>query len=145
MKNRIANHYTYQLDAIAEHRYPLDGLPFTKFEAKDNAFRNDPYEHPVGPSLTVPNMTLSLDELLKRYVRGENVTVFEPQFTDDPDLDGYDRMNTMEKIEAADDIRRGISDFQQRRASEKSERKKADEIAIAATKAAEIKTDAKIE
>lgn len=140
MKSHVVNHYTYFLASIGvTYREEMLALAGDRYDPA-LARPNDPFEHPVGPSKTVPGMTLSIQELLKRYVRGENVTVFEPQFTDDPEFDGIENMSTMDRLEAADNIKRGIFDFQSRKAEEKAERKKADEVAAAAVKAAESKT-----
>lgn len=49
------------------------------------------------PSLTVPNMTLSLHDLLLRYVRGENVQTFQPSYVDDLDVPA-----TLERWDASD-------------------------------------------
>jgi len=69
-------------------------------------------------SMTVPGMTLSLKELLARYVRGEHVNVLQPQFSDDPDIpDGLERMSEMDRLDLARDLKDGISREQKKRAA----------------------------
>lgn len=55
------------------------------------------------PSKTVPGMTLSLQDLLTRYVRGENVATFTPIYAgDDPDFPIHlERMDEMERTDLA--------------------------------------------
>lgn len=65
------------------------------------------------PSLTVPGMTLGLKELLQRFVRGDNVTTFQPSYLgDDSDMPDVSRMNTMERIEMAAEIKQAIKRHQ---------------------------------
>lgn len=69
-----------------------------------------------SPSLTVPNMTLSLEDLIKRYVRGDDVTVFEGVFTGDDDLfDGVERMDSLDRLDLARHLDTTISDIRSRR------------------------------
>jgi len=51
------------------------------------------------PSKTVPDMALSLKDLLARYVRGEDVATFQPQYTNDPAIpDGIENLSSIEKL-----------------------------------------------
>lgn len=55
------------------------------------------------PSLTIPDQTLSLKDLLSRYVRGADVPVFEPVFIDDDSgvPINLEKMTKQEKIDLA--------------------------------------------
>lgn len=55
------------------------------------------------PSLTIPDQTLSLKELLSRYVRGADVPVFEPVFIDDESgvPINLEKMTKQEKMDLA--------------------------------------------
>lgn len=71
-------------------------------------------EHFKRPSLTVPGQTLSLKQLLDRYVKGQDVDVFTPQYSEDPDIpDNLEKMDTLEKLDLAQNIRRGIKSFRE--------------------------------
>lgn len=64
-------------------------------------------------SKTVPGMTLSLKDLLARYVRGEQVEVFSPVYSDDPDIpDNLELMSVQDRLDAAREIRGAIDVFQ---------------------------------
>jgi hypothetical protein len=79
-------------------------------------FGNHAGERNVLPSLTVPGMTLSLRELLDKYVRGENVSMFEPIYSDDGSIpDDLERLSPTERIDMAREIRAGIDEHQKRK------------------------------
>lgn len=64
------------------------------------------YGHRIGepngrPSKTVPGMTLSIKELVKRYIRGEAVEVFEAQYDGDSDLPDITRMTEQDRLDLA--------------------------------------------
>lgn len=44
------------------------------------------------PSLTVPDMAMSVEEIMQRFTRGQTVTEFEPMYYDEeiPDIDAMD-------------------------------------------------------
>ncbi|WNK13245.1 MAG: hypothetical protein [Microvirus sp.] len=51
------------------------------------------------PSKTVPDMALSLKDLLERYVRGEDVVTLQPVYTDDQGIpDGIENLSPIEKL-----------------------------------------------
>lgn len=79
-----------------------------------------------APSETIPGQTLGLEELLKRFVRGQDVKVFTPTFLgDDSDVpDDLERMNEMDKLDMARELRQGIRDKQDRMAAAKKEKEK---------------------
>lgn len=52
----------------------------------------------VKPSLTVPGQVLSLQQLLDRLVRGENVTQFNATYSDDPDLPDVTALDEQERL-----------------------------------------------
>ena len=74
-------------------------------------------EENTAPSKTVPGMTLSLQELLKKYVRGENVTTFEPVFDSDSDLPDVSKLDALERLDMARNLREFVSDEQAKRSS----------------------------
>jgi len=57
------------------------------------------------PSQTVPGMTMSLEELLRRYVRGENVQTFQPVYAGDADIPDFDNMTEMDRLDMARELR----------------------------------------
>lgn len=71
------------------------------------------YETSKLPSKTVPNMTLSIKELVERYIRGENVTVFEAQYTGEDELIDTTGMSEMDMLDASRQIGEYIKDTQQ--------------------------------
>ena len=85
-----------------------------------NAFDYDHTQvvHEVNnaPSETVPEMTLSLKELLKRYTRGGEVATLNPvyqenseEFDENPDLM---KLDGLEKLELASEIKHAIKERQ---------------------------------
>lgn len=66
------------------------------------------------PSLTIPDQSLSLRDLLERYVMGQNVEKFATVYNGDEDLVplGIDRMDKMEKTDLARNIRKQIKQIQ---------------------------------
>jgi len=64
------------------------------------------------PSKTVPNMTLSLKELLERYVRGQDVSVFDGSYDADDDMPDISRLDQMERLDLARNIRAEIDHYQ---------------------------------
>ena len=52
------------------------------------------------PSVTVPDQTLSLKELVSRYTRGQSVEQFSAVYTDDPDLTGLVGLDAVERVAA---------------------------------------------
>jgi len=60
------------------------------------------------PSLTIPGQTLSLKELLEKYVRGQDVTVFEGVYNDDDIPDNLELMTEIERIDAARNLKDAI-------------------------------------
>lgn len=77
---------------------------------------NVPAETIVGPSLTVPGQTLSLQQLLDRYVRGENVKVFTPVYLgEDSDIPSdLERLDPFERMDMAREIRTAIDGHRRR-------------------------------
>lgn len=51
------------------------------------------------PSMTVPDQTISLSELLERFTKGETVPTFPGQYQDDDDENVYDDLNTLDLSE----------------------------------------------
>lgn len=70
-----------------------------------------------SPSLTQPEMTLSLKELISRYTRGGQVATFTPVYTGDGEFDEYpefEKMDAVEKMEYAARIKESIHQYQNR-------------------------------
>lgn len=53
------------------------------------------------PSKTIPGQTMSLQEILRRYVRGEQIKQFTPQYAGDDDIPNVERMNEMDRLDMA--------------------------------------------
>jgi len=69
------------------------------------------------PSLTVPGQAMSMDELIRRYVRGETVTTFQGNYTLDDNIpDNLERMDEMEKLDLARQLKSGIQHAQEHNA-----------------------------
>lgn len=76
------------------------------------------YSRPQGQvftekSLTQPDQSLSLKQLISRYVRGQDVTTFSAQYTDDPVLAEIQRMDAVERTAMAKEVhsyvRKGVA------------------------------------
>jgi len=61
------------------------------------------------PSKTVPGQTLPLKVLVERYVRGQHVEVFHAEYVEDENLDGVERMDAVERLEFAHQLKQGIN------------------------------------
>lgn len=83
-----------------------DGI-VTQFNYRETS---NPRQEKVSPvSVTDPSQHVPLDELLRRYSRGQNVEVFEATYNDDfPFHADLQRMDKLDKLEMARDIRHGI-------------------------------------
>lgn len=66
------------------------------------------------PSKTVPGMAESLHSLLRRLVRGENVTVYEGVYTGEDEVvpDNLERMDFAQRLDLADELRGSIAAHQ---------------------------------
>jgi hypothetical protein len=65
----------------------------------------------MEPSQTVPDMTLSLKELVERYTRGQSVATFTPvYYGEDEEFADVSRMDPIERIEYARFIREKIAE-----------------------------------
>lgn len=62
------------------------------------------------PSLTVPDQVPSLSEMLRRYVRGDDVQQFQPVYNEGNDelIDKLEKMDRADRIQAARDIKASI-------------------------------------
>lgn len=104
MKTHIVHHANYRQEIFV-------GTPQTDF---DFVIAGNPRGETNGlPSQTIPGMTLSLHELLARYVKGDSVVQFNPVYTDDLDIpDGLEYMDEIERRELAGNIRESIENYQ---------------------------------
>lgn len=65
----------------------------------------------LEPSQTVPDMTLSLQELVSRYTRGQSVATFTPvYYGEEEEFADVSRMDPLERLEYARYIREKIAD-----------------------------------
>ena len=79
-------------------------------------FRNSICEPPnLEPSQTVPDMSLSMRELIERYVRGESITVLKGDYNSDSDLPDISRLNQFEKLDMAKALGADIQKAQRRK------------------------------
>lgn len=65
------------------------------------------------PSKTVPGMTLSLRELLDRYIKGGSVEVFNGVY-DSTAPENIERLDPMERLDLARNLKGAIDDAQKR-------------------------------
>lgn len=74
------------------------------------------------PSQTIPGMTLSLQELLKRYVKGDPVVLFEPVYLGEDDTipDNLELMDEIQRLEMSRDIKEAIKTHQQKKPAQKA-------------------------
>jgi len=89
-----------------------------------------------GPKAVVPNMALSLEEIIKRFVRGEKVPVGmgEPMYDDGPeDLEKVRNMDLVDRQEYIDKLKATQARFEK---EERGRRKAAKEKAAAVAAAA---------
>lgn len=83
------------------------------------------FEHPIGDSMTVPDMTMSLQELVSRNVRGLPVPGFQPSYNDEfvPDMAHMDLAERDDYIESLKEANRGkVSSLQTKLDERKSKR-----------------------
>lgn len=59
------------------------------------------------PSLTIPDQTLSLKDLLARYVRGQDVPTFEPVYIDDETgvPVNFEKMTIQDRLDLAKEVK----------------------------------------
>lgn len=73
------------------------------------------YEHPKGVSMTIPDQTLSLRELVARHTRGQSVPQHIGVFDDDNDnlMPELDKMDTLQKVDYLQSLKQSIQQTQQ--------------------------------
>lgn len=87
------------------------------------------YEQPEGqiftdPSLTVPNQTMPLRELLERFTRGEAVALITPNYTGEEETLDLERLDEMDKLDLMREVTEGIKETQTRIDRRKKEKAK---------------------
>ncbi len=98
-------------------------LPFTQKESQKDGIKfrsaftyitkrtEQEIKSTLTPSQTVPDMTLSLQELVQRYTRGQSVATFTPvYYGEDEEFADVSRMDPLERLEYARYIREKISE-----------------------------------
>lgn len=62
-----------------------------------------------GVSLTVPDQTMTIPELLERYTRGQDIPILDGVYLSevelDPGYEDFDKMDFVDKLELAGEIR----------------------------------------
>ncbi len=100
-------------------------------------------EIPYGETLTVPDATLGLQEMLERHTRGQGITTFLPNYTTEEevalglDLHEIKKMDTFQKLEMSRDIRGKLEKIRDKVAADEKEQKakeRQEEIQAAANK-----------
>lgn len=67
------------------------------------------------PSMTVPDMTMSLSEILKRYTRGGEIATLTPVYQEEDEFSEYpdfEKLDALEKLQYAQEIKESINEFQ---------------------------------
>lgn len=70
-------------------------------------------EKPKGNSLTIPDQSMSIKQLLLRHTRGQEIPIHDPsyqyeenvEFSDTLDLPDLDKLDPFEKMELADQMK----------------------------------------
>lgn len=70
--------------------------------------------HDKAPSKTVPGQDVSIAELIRRYTRGENITVFEPVYNEDFSSE-FVKLDRQDAAMAARELKRKVKEMQQPR------------------------------
>jgi len=76
---------------------PLSRLNFQFEHDRDGETNNE-------PSLTQPDQTMSLRDMISRYARGQSVPTFEPVYDGDQDMPDISRMSKIELEELRQDV-----------------------------------------
>lgn len=85
---------------------------FTQKSYKQH-LRNRVAERFTLPSQTVPDMAMTLQELVQRFVQGQHVETFHPHYDGDGDLPAdIERLDALERLDLARNIRAGIAHHQ---------------------------------
>jgi hypothetical protein len=89
------------------------------FNKKNKIKKGEYYDLESQPSLTIPDQALSIKELLKRFTRGGEVKLLQPQYIESDELDvpaefGLDlnQMDQMERLELLDATKASIAAMQ---------------------------------
>lgn len=70
------------------------------------------FEVNTKPSLTIPDQVMSLHEILRRYVRGENVAeLFSPAYDDSGDFPDLSRLDKVEREAYLQSLRKEIQEM----------------------------------
>lgn len=71
-------------------------------------------ESHFSPSQTVPDMSMSLQELLARYTRGQSIPMFQPVYQGEDEMPDVSRMTKMEQLDYALELRQNIESYRRR-------------------------------
>jgi len=66
------------------------------------------------PSKTVPGQTLPIRTLVDRYRKGQDVPFFSGTYNDNPDFDGFERLDSVERAQLALEVRKSVKSQQTR-------------------------------
>ena len=71
-------------------------------------------ESPVGSSKTIPDETLSLQELLEKHTRGQYVAQLTPEFFGEEEWPDFEKMDKVDRQEYARQLRISVNDLRLR-------------------------------
>lgn len=71
------------------------------------ASKPDDFEFSSGDSMTIPDQSLTVRDILLRYVRGQMTLPSDPDTSDDDDIDDYSRDSFDDFVDALDDFETG--------------------------------------
>jgi hypothetical protein len=81
-----------------------------------------------GKSLTIPDQTLSIKQLVERHVRGQIVPIHDTFYSEDAELGEISKMDKIERAQAAKVNKELINKLQKQIQDEKDEAEKAQPI-----------------
>lgn len=108
---------------MLKHRKIITQANYAAHHTHDDSGRMLIGEVYTKPSKTIPGQQISLQELLKRYVRGQEVQQFNGVYLGEDEMvpDNLERMTEIERKEAAATIREAIENERQKPRPQKPE------------------------
>lgn len=101
--------------------------------------RNKRFEQNYGVSVTVPDKTISLRDMITRHMSGGRVKSFTPVYLGETNLVplGFERMDLLERAQFAKDLPHFIADSRGKLQTMRQQRERVEKEAVAAQKRAE--------
>lgn len=90
-----------------------------------NSSGMDVFEISDAKSMTVPDQTLTIRQLLERYTTGGSVATFTPVYNGDEEFAEFEKMDKLDKLMYAQELEEGIQEFRRTKAVQREEAKKA--------------------